>query len=453
MGAQANGVDGVDKRIDVLATAIFSGMKVDDLAHLELTYSPPFGSARDVINTAGFAAINMKKKIYNPAYSLDNIKGDVLLLDVRDKDVVNLHPLENSVNIPLSQLRDRMNELPKDKKIITVCSLGKTSYFASRILNQCGFNAQSLIGGLSLHSINPPSNQRKINNFNNAINNDNNKNNNKLDIENKEVIELDMCGVACPGPILGIRKKLFDLKDNQVLKVTSSDGGFYNDFPAFCKANNLHCIDVVKSKGIVTGRLCKLDSDNNNINNINSNSNISNEISHKNDVAIVVFSGELDKVLAAMVIANGAVAMGGSVTLFFTFWGLNALRTENHHQAHDDHNSNNDHEEKEAKKKSLMDKAMGMMMPRGVDQLPLSNFNFGGMGATMMKNTMKKKNLPTLPGLMKEAKESGKVRFVACTMSMEALSIGSNELVEFCEYGGVADFLAASSSAKTTLFI
>ena len=141
--------------------------------------------------------------------------------------------------------------------------------------------------------------------------------------------------------------------------------------------------------------------------------------------------------MAAYVIANGAVAMGGKATLFFTFWGLNVLRKDPAPQIAN---------------KSFMDKMFGWMLPRGANKLPLSKMHMGGLGTWMMKDRMAGKNLPNLPGLMEDARKAG-IRLVACTMSMEAMGIREEELIDGVELGGVAEYLGAASETNANLFI
>lgn len=141
--------------------------------------------------------------------------------------------------------------------------------------------------------------------------------------------------------------------------------------------------------------------------------------------------------MASLVIANGAQAMGGKATLFFTFWGLNVLRKE---QAPD------------VSDKSFMDKMFGWLLPRGVNRLPLSQMHMAGLGTSMMKSRMADKNLPNLPDLLESAKANG-ARLVACSMSMDAMGIRKEELMDGIEIGGVAEFLGASSASGTNLFI
>ncbi|OLQ85916.1 CoA-disulfide reductase [Vibrio panuliri] len=151
LGAQAVGKDGVDKRIDVMAVAQRAGMTVEQLQHLELTYAPPYGSAKDVINQAAFVANNMVKGDATAIHfdEIDNLTDDQLLLDVRNPaERENGNHLANDVNIPVDQLRQRIDELPKDKEIVIYCQVGLRGNVAYRQLVNNGFKAKNLIGGL-----------------------------------------------------------------------------------------------------------------------------------------------------------------------------------------------------------------------------------------------------------------------------------------------------------------
>ncbi len=151
---------------------------------------------------------------------------------------------------------------------------------------------------------------------------------------------------------------------------------------------------------------------------------------------IIVFSGDLDKAMAAFIIANGAAAMGDKVTMFFTFWGLNILRKAR----------------KVKVKKNFMEKLFGWMMPRGADKLGLSKMNFMGMGAKMMKMIMKQKKVNTLPELIETAQALG-VEMLACTMSMDVMGIKKEELIDGIDYAGVATYLGEADQSNVNLFI
>ncbi|MGE5633023.1 MAG: DsrE/DsrF/DrsH-like family protein [Caulobacteraceae bacterium] len=151
---------------------------------------------------------------------------------------------------------------------------------------------------------------------------------------------------------------------------------------------------------------------------------------------LIMFSGDLDKAMAGLIIANGAAAMGDDVTMFYTFWGLNVLRKA----------------QKIAVRKSFMEKMFGWMMPRGAEKLGLSKMNFGGMGASMMKGIMKKKKVNSLPELIKSAQDLG-VKFIACTMSMDVMGIRKEELIDGIEFAGVATYLGEADQSNVNLFI
>jgi peroxiredoxin family protein len=152
---------------------------------------------------------------------------------------------------------------------------------------------------------------------------------------------------------------------------------------------------------------------------------------------IIVFSGDLDKLLAAFIIANGAAAMGDDVTMFFTFWGLNALRKP---------------EKVPTAKKSALQAMFGRMMPRGAGKLGLSKMNFAGVGAPLMKKVMKQQHVMTLEELIASAQEQG-VKLVACTMTMDMMGFKEEEFMEGLEYAGVAAYLGEADEANVNLFI
>jgi NADPH-dependent 2,4-dienoyl-CoA reductase/sulfur reductase-like enzyme/peroxiredoxin family protein/TusA-related sulfurtransferase/rhodanese-related sulfurtransferase len=472
LGGQVVGHFGVDKRLDVLATALEGGLTVTQLAHLDLAYAPPYSSARDVIHTAGFAARNDAMGLLVTCSSLEPAPGEeaALLLDVRDSSVVAVRPVAaygDVLAIPLEQLRDRLDEVtaraPEGRPIIVVCDLGKLSYFASRVLRANGFSSvKSLAGGLQSlprKSVGPslatassaPSSSPAAPALDSAV-----APSKASSLAQEEV--LDVCGVACPGPIMAVRKRLPSLAPGQTLQVRASDPGFLSDFPAFCRVNGLEVLSVEKAGGVITGRMRnKGEAPAASASPPVGQASSETTAIGAQDVAIIVFSGEMDKVMAAFVIANGAIAMGGKATLFFTFWGLEALRSRGKrtmsghgadgHSLHGEGGGSVPHPSK-----SMMDTMMSAMLPKGAEALHLSHMQFAGVGPVLMKMQMAQKHLPDLPGLMRDAVQGG-ARLVACTMSMSALGITEEELVEGVTLGGVADFLEVAGKSKTTLFI
>ncbi|WP_054637756.1 DsrE/DsrF/DrsH-like family protein [Thalassobacillus sp. C254] len=159
-------------------------------------------------------------------------------------------------------------------------------------------------------------------------------------------------------------------------------------------------------------------------------------MSEKKKTTIVLFSGDYDKAMAAYIIANGAAAYDHEVTIFHTFWGLNALRKENQVSV----------------KKNFMEKMFGKMMPRGADKLGLSKMNYLGMGPKMIKQVMKKHNAMPLPDLIQMAQEQD-VKLVACTMTMDLLGLQKEELLDDIELAGVAAYLGDASDGNVNLFI
>ncbi|MBA7586127.1 Coenzyme A disulfide reductase [subsurface metagenome] len=153
LGAQAAGTEGVDKRIDVLAVAIRAGMTVFDLEHLELSYAPPFGSAKDPVNMAGFVASNVIKGDMNICHVEDvvNLDDDHILIDVRTRFEHRNGSIPGSVNIPVDNLRDRLDEIPKDKKVLVTCQVGMRGYIACRILKQHGYSCRNQSGGYATY--------------------------------------------------------------------------------------------------------------------------------------------------------------------------------------------------------------------------------------------------------------------------------------------------------------
>lgn len=157
--------------------------------------------------------------------------------------------------------------------------------------------------------------------------------------------------------------------------------------------------------------------------------------SPENRLSMVVFSGDLDRVLAAFVIASGAAASGMEVSMFFTFWGLTALR-----------------QKRESRGKTFFQKLMGWMTPVGTRGLGVSKMNFGGIGAKMLRTMMRQQGVPQIEEMAQMTRDLG-VRIVACQMSMDVMGIHKEELVDGIEVGGVATFLGDATKSRATLFI
>lgn len=415
LGAQGVGPDGVEKRIDVISSIMRNGGKIQELLDSELCYAPPYSSAKDAVNILGMNADNILRGLLKPAYFED--LENSYLIDVRQREIFEISTIEGAVNIPIAQLRNRINEVPRDKKVILFCNTGYTSYNASRILIQNGFNnVYSLCGGISLYKelvkdkkgiLTMP--QRVATHA--AVSN------------SADVIKVDASGLQCPGPIMKVASKIAELNEGSIIEVTSTDRGFKSDIGAWCKTTGNSLLDLKTEKKVITAVIRK------------DGKPAVIEKSSGNGQTIVVFSNDLDKALAALIIANGAKAAGKDVTLFFTFWGLNILRKP-----------------QSRVKKGIIDKMFGLMMPKGTEKLTLSKMNMLGAGSLMMKWVMKQKNVSTLNELLTQAREAG-IKFIACNMSMDVMGIKPEELIDGVEIGGVAKYIEESSYSNSNLFI
>ena len=418
LGAQAVGQEGIEKRIDVISSVMRNSGTVQELIDSELCYAPPYNSAKDSgVNVLGMSADNILKGLVKPAY-FEDLEGSYLI-DVRANIAYKTKTIEGAINIPISEIRSRLNEIPTDKKVVLFCNTGYTSYNASRILIQKGFNnVYSLMGGITLYKEITKNKEGKVAS--------------KTPVavgggysQNSEVIKIDACGLQCPGPIMKVSNALNNANNGDVFEVTSTDRGFKSDIGAWCESTGNTLLDLKQDKTKIIATISK-----------GSEVNMENKvINNGNGQTIVVFSNDLDKALASFIIANGAKASGKDVTMFFTFWGLNILRKSN-----------------VSIKKGFIDKMFGFMMPKGAEKLTLSKMNMGGMGSAMMKWVMKNKNISTLSELIQQAQDSG-VKFIACNMSMDVMGIKEEELIDGVEISGVAKYISESNNANSNLFI
>jgi TusA-related sulfurtransferase/rhodanese-related sulfurtransferase len=264
LGAQAIGYDGVDKRIDVIAATIRLGGTVSDLTELELSYAPPFSSTKDPVNMAGFVAENVitgKMDVLTPEEFSNYNKENTILLDVRTEIEFNNGHVEGALNIPVDDLRDRLNELDRNKEIIEYCQVGLRGYVASRILSAHGYKVKNITGGYKSMSV--------LNYISKIIENNTKVQKQELDNETQTVKSdkkeeslkfdksIDVCGLNCPGPFVKVKESMDDLKSGEILKVTSSDPGFYDDIKSWCEKSNNLLIDLNKDKGKVTAFIKK----------------------------------------------------------------------------------------------------------------------------------------------------------------------------------------------------
>ena len=258
LGAQGVGYDGVDKRIDVLATVIRLGGTVTDLTELELSYAPPFSSAKDPINMAGFVAENVlagRMNVLTTDEFMAYDKEKAIILDVRTEMEFNNGHMAGAINIPVDSLRERIGELDKNKEILEYCQVGLRGYVAARILAQKDFTVKNLTGGYKSVSIsNYDSKKIKANNGakRQILDPDTQVVKNQIDkgIGNYDK-SLDACGLCCPGPLIQVKASIDELNVGQILKVTASEPGFYDDIKSWCNKTNNELIDLRKEKGMV----------------------------------------------------------------------------------------------------------------------------------------------------------------------------------------------------------
>ena len=447
LGAQIVGAEGVDKRIDVISVAARLGAKATDLAKLELTYAPPYSSAKDPVNMAGFVIRNVIDGMVS--FSDIDVKPDenTVFLDIREDAERMAFELPDAVTIPLGQLRERLGELDKNKEYITFCAIGVRSYAAARILMQNGFEKVKVYPAgtrfyRSMHYRDYAETDTATDISNSSQGGIHMSSESKSD--NTQIssaaaanvsMRLDCSGMQCPGPLLKVYESMQNLSDGQILEVRASDPGFTKDVAAWCKRTGNSLLYNNKEGTDYVAKICKGQSANASA--VKAGHDLPAAIQKDKDgKTIIVFSGDMDKVMASFIIANGAAAMGKPVTMFFTFWGLSVLRKAG----------------KTKVDKAPMEKMFGAMLPKGASKLKISKMNMGGMGTAMMKKIMRDKNVNSLEELIKSAMANG-VKIVACTMSMDVMGIKPEELIDGIELGGVGYYLGDAEDSNVNLFI
>jgi NADPH-dependent 2,4-dienoyl-CoA reductase/sulfur reductase-like enzyme/peroxiredoxin family protein/TusA-related sulfurtransferase/rhodanese-related sulfurtransferase len=428
-GAQAVGYNGVDKRLDLLASVVKQGGTIYDLIDIEHAYAPPYSSAKDPVNIAGYVAENiiegrMKPIQWNELSHLSH--GEYTLIDVRTPMENQLGTIPGAINIPVDDLRNHLNEIPHDKKVIIFCAVGLRGHVASRIMMQNGFDVYNLSGGYKTYELS-------------VMKHSNDDIYENLEVMREDVIEqkipkpvaakitlrVDACGLQCPGPIIQLKKSIDKIEPGSSVEIISSDPGFQRDVQAWCNMTNNKLQSLTNQNGTISAIVEKSETE-------------PETISHScgKGKTFIVFSDDLDKALASFVLANGAAATGQKVTMFFTFWGLNVIKKQ----------------QKPSVDKDIFGKMFGMMMPSHSKGLKLSKLNMLGMGSKMMRYIMQKKKIDSLESLMHQAQMSG-VEFIACQMSMDVMGVKREELIDNLTEGGVATYLERAEQANLNLFI
>ena len=228
LGAQAVGADGVDKRIDVIAVALRAGLTVQDLQHLELCYAPPYGSAKDPVNYAGFVATSVMNGDMPICQAADvvNPSPNQLLLDTRTTAEVQNGTIPGAMVIPLDELRGRLNELPRDKEILAFCQVGLRGYLACRILMQNGFKCRNLTGGYKTYCA-ATGTGKKAEPVAKEMKDDAGESSPvaAATVEPAVPIMVDACGLSCPGPLMKLKEAVDTLAVGQAVTLRSTDPG------------------------------------------------------------------------------------------------------------------------------------------------------------------------------------------------------------------------------------
>ncbi|MBQ9042437.1 MAG: DsrE/DsrF/DrsH-like family protein [Eggerthellaceae bacterium] len=324
----------------------------------------------------------------------------VTIVDVRDEDLrIAQGEFPGAFNVPFSQIGTGLSSLPEGKPVYVICNSGDFSEEVAEILADRGFEAYNVVGGYKAY---------------------------KAAVAASAPISIDAKGLKCPGPIVLVADTIRELPVGQRIIVEATEAAFASDIRVWCArtGNELQSLDV--QPDVITAHIVKTDPA----------LAPTAASSAGNGKTFVVFSGDLDKTIAAFIMANGAASLGRDVTMFFTFWGLNILRKP----------------QKVKVRKTAIGRAFGAMMPRGTKKLGLSRMNFGGAGAKMIRHVMKSSGISSLEELIDQARDHG-VRLVACQMSMEIMGITPEELIDGVELGGVATFIGSGEESDMSLFI
>ena len=427
-GAQIVGYDGVDTRIDQYALAIKQGATVEQLTRLEHAYAPPFSSAKDPVAISGYVAGNILSGKMTPLYWRELQQADksqVTLVDVRTPDEYALGTIPGAINIPLDNLRERLADIPENQPVYLFCGVGLRGYLASNILKSKGYpDVRNLIGGLKTYNAATATIKTPEGFVCDTTTHACPASSCGCD---KSIIKVDACGIQCPGPILKLKQAIDVLAVGQQLEVRATDAGFPRDAEAWCRTTGHKFLGKRAEGGIQIVEIEKA---------APQVVEATQPQTSEQGKTLILFSDDLDKTLATFVLANGAAATGKKVSIFFTFWGLNAIKKVR----------------KPKVKKDIFGRMFGWMLPADSTQLALSKMNMLGIGSKMMRYLMRKKGVDSLETLRQQAIDQG-VEFIACQMSMDVMGIKREELLDNVTVGGVASYMERAEQANVNLFI
>ena len=344
------------------------------------------------------------------------------VIDLREPSDLLMGRVKGAINIPASQLAARLDSIPKDKPVVLFCRIGIFSEQAAQALASLGYDVSQVEGGFNAFRELVP----LLDGDDDDVDDDDDDDGDDDAPEiAAEPLFLDAKGLKCPGPIVKVADFLRDKPVGTRVRVEATEDAFYSDIRVWCERTGNRLDALSAEGGVIRAEITRAQA-----------KKQAAPSRAQNGKTFVVFSGDLDKTIAAFIIANGAAAMGRRVTMFFTFWGLNILRRP----------------EKVKTAKGFVEKMFAFMMPRGTKKLGLSRMNMGGAGAKMIRAVMKSKGISSLEELIDNAKAHG-VRIVACQMSMDIMGISKEELIDGVELGGVSTFLGSCEESDTSLFI
>ncbi len=348
------------------------------------------------------------------------------VVDLREPVDLLFGTIEGAINIPVKQIAENLDQIPKDKPVILFCYIGLSSEQAAQKLAALGYDVAHVEGGYHAYRklISNPETEEDERGEEDEDEPDESADE-PAGIRPDEPVFVDAKNLKCPGPIVKVADFLQDKPDGMRIRVEATEDAFYSDIRIWCERTGNRLDSISVSDGVICAEITH-----------RTEQKRAEPAAERNDKTFVVFSGDLDKTIAAFIMANGAAAMGRKVTMFFTFWGLNILRRP----------------EKVSVAKGFIEKMFGLMMPRGTKQLGLSRMNMGGAGAKMIRWIMKEKGISSLEELVESAKAHG-VRIVACQMSMDIMGITRAELIDGVELGGVSTFLGSGEQSDMSLFI
>ena len=429
-GAQIVGYDGVDTRIDQYALAIKQGATVEQLTRLEHAYAPPFSSAKDPVAISGYVASNILSGKMQPLYWREMQQADttdITLVDVRTPDEFALGSITGAINIPLDEMRQRLAEIPTNRPVWLFCGVGLRGYLASNILKANGYSeVRNLIGGLKTYNA-ATAKIATPKGFDDECHNQAAERCCPSPCQDKTSIKVDACGIQCPGPIMKMKQAIDKLEAGQRLIVKATDAGFPRDAEAWCRTTGNRFISKHSESGIHIVEIEK---------SVALAAEATQPVANAQGKTFILFSDDLDKALATFVLANGAAATGKKVSIFFTFWGLNAIKKTR----------------KPSVAKDIWGRMFSWMLPSDSTKLSLSKMNMMGIGAKMMRFLMAKKGVDSLESLRQQAIDNG-VEFIACQMSMDVMGVSRDELLDNVTIGGVASYMERAEKANVNLFI